>query len=438
MSVGTRPYWPDVMKIEPRGPVRGSVRVPGSKSHTNRSLVIAALAGGTSRLEGALFADDTLAMASGLEALGFKVERDGPGRRFTVEGKGGEIPAGRASIDARDAGTVMRFLAAAAALGRGGYVVDGSARMRERPIGDLADGLVQLGAEVRFLETEGFPPVEVRSEGISGVARIPGRTSSQFASAILLASPCAKGKVRLEIEGEIVSLPFIELTVGLMSGFGAEVGRPDRGVFEVEPTGYRAGVHFVAGDATAASYFLAAAAVTGGRVTVENVGTSSLQGDAGFAGLLERMGCRVERRADSTTVEGTECLRGVSADMGATPDLVPTLAVAALFASTPTEIRNVANLRVKESDRLAALARELPKLGAEVRELPDGLVIRPARGKAPLRGAQDARMATYNDHRLAMSFAVAALATDGVEIENPRCVEKTYPGFFQDLESVGA
>ena len=432
------PLLPDTRLITPAGAVRGSVRVPGSKSHTNRSLVIAALAGGPSTVEGALFAEDTLAMMEGLRALGFKLEADEPGRRVEVEGLGGRIPAREALVEARDAGTVMRFLTAVAALGRGTYVIDGSARMRERPIGDLVEGLRALGVEVRSRGREGFPPLEVRASGLAGgTAQVSAATSSQFASALLLASPCAASPVTIELTGDVVSRPFVELTLALMNEFGAEVERAGEGGFRVEaPKPYRAGVHHVQGDATAAGYFWAAAAVTAGRVEVANVGTRSHQGDAAFVDVLEKMGCTVTRSPDSIAVEGRSRLSSGSFDLGAMPDTAPTLAVAALFADGPVEITNVANLRVKECDRLAALAAELPKFGAEVEERPDGLRITPpAGGREALElGFLPVRIATYNDHRMAMSFAVAGLAAGGVEIENPGCVAKTYPGFFDDLE----
>ena len=427
----------DIIEITSGGPLAGTVRVPGSKSHTNRSIVISALADGASTVEGALFADDTIAMMEGLRALGFKVAADEPARRVEVEGLGGRIPAGEARVDARDAGTVMRFLTAVAALGRGTYLVDGSARMRERPIGDLVEGLRGLGVEVRSTEREGYPPLEVRARGLAGgTARVSAATSSQFASALLLAAPYAREPVTVELEGEVVSRPFVELTLALMREFGAEIERAGEAAFRVEaPRPYRAGAHHVQGDATAASYFWAAAAVTGGRVEVANVGTRSHQGDAAFPDILEQMGCTVTRSPDSIAVEGCSHLVSGSFDLNAMPDTVPTLAVAALFADGPVEITNVANLRVKECDRLAALATELPKFGAEVEQLPRGLrILPPPGGRDALElGFRPVRVATYNDHRMAMSFAVAGLAVPGVEIEDPGCVAKTYPGFFEDL-----
>jgi 3-phosphoshikimate 1-carboxyvinyltransferase len=428
---------PDTLAVTPGGPVAGTVRVPGSKSHTNRSLVIAGLADGASTVEGALFADDTLAMMEGLRALGFEVAADEAARRVEVKGLGGRIPAAEARVDARDAGTVMRFLTAVAALGRGTFVVDGSARMRERPIGDLARGLRGLGVEVRSTERDGYPPLEVRAQGLAGgTAKVSAATSSQFASALLLAAPCAAEPVTVELEGEVVSRPFLDLTLALMEEFGAEIERAGEGVFRVEaPRPYRAGVHHVQGDATAASYFWAAAALTGGRVEVANVGTRSHQGDAAFPDVLERMGCTVARSPEAITVAGPSRLAGGTFDLNAMPDTVPTLAVAALFADGPVEITNVANLRVKECDRLAALAAELPKFGAEVEERPDGLrILPPPGGRQALEPSSGSvRVATYNDHRMAMSFAVAGLAVPLVEIENPGCVAKTYPGFFEDL-----
>ena len=427
------PEFPDVIEIAHAGPVSGIVRVPGSKSHTNRSLVIAALADGRSTLEGALFADDTAAMIECLRALGFDVTDDEPAREIEVAGRAGAIPARQARLDARDAGTVMRFLTAVAALGEGEFTIDGSARMRERPIGDLLGALRSLGVDVRATLREDHPPVEVRARGIAGgTASVPAGTSSQFASAVLLAAPCARAPVTVELEGDVVSRPFIELTLALMAEFGAEIERPgDNAIRVAAPRPYAAGVHRVQGDATAASYFWAAAAVTAGRVEVANVGTESRQGDAAFVDLLEQMGCTVERSARAIAVEGAARLSGGAFDLNALPDTAQTLAVLGLFADSPVEIRNVANLRVKECDRIVALAAELPKLGGRAEERADGLTVFPPEGgRSSLRAA---RIATYDDHRMAMSFAVAGLAVPGVEIEDPGCVAKTYPGFFDDL-----
>ncbi|MHC4249109.1 MAG: 3-phosphoshikimate 1-carboxyvinyltransferase [Planctomycetota bacterium] len=423
----------DEIEIAPAGRIRATVRVPGSKSHTNRSLVIAALSGGESRLEGALFAADTSAMIGALHALGFRVEPDEAAKLIVVEGRRGIVPARGATVDARDAGTVMRFLTAVAALGEGEFTIDGSARMRERPVGDLVEGLRSLGVDARATGPDGRPPVVVRANGLAGgAARVSAATSSQFASALLLAAPCAKSPVTIELEGEVVSRPFIELTLDLMKEFGAEAERPSPDVFRVAaPRPYRAGAHHVEGDATAASYFWAAAAVTGGRVEVANVGTRSHQGDARFVDVLEEMGCRVERSERRVAVSGPEALRGGEFDLNAMPDVAQTLAVVALFADSPVVISNVANLRVKECDRLSALAAELPKLGGRVEERPDGIAVTPPEGGR--KGLRGGRIATYNDHRMAMSFAVAGLAIPGVVIGNPGCVSKTYPAFFDDL-----
>jgi len=423
----------DALEIRPSLPVRGVVRVPGSKSHTNRSLVIAALSEGRSTLRGALLADDTLAMLEGLRSLGFRADSDERSLTMEVEGCSGSVPARGGRVEARDAGTVMRFLTAVAALGEGVFTIDGSPRMRERPIGDLVEGLRSLGVEARCELREGYPPVQVRARGLAGGrARVSAAVSSQFVSALLLVSPCARGTVELELEGAVVSEGFIELTLSLMREFGAAVERPRAGLFRIAGgRPYRAGVHEIEGDATAASYFWAAAAITGGRVTVENVGPSSRQGDAAFVEVLERMGCRVERSGGGLTVESTGRLVGGSFDLNSMPDTVPTCAVVALFAEGPTEIGNVANLRVKECDRLSALARELSKLGARVEERPDGLKITPPPGGA--RALRGARVSTYRDHRMAMSLSLAGLVVPGVLVEDPRCVGKTYPAFFEDL-----
>ncbi len=421
------------IRLEPATvPLRASVTPPGSKSLTNRAMVTAAVASGTSTLTNALFADDTCHMIDGLRRLGFTVGADENEHRIQVTGRGGHIPSCGADLFCGNSGTTIRFCAALAALGSGAYRLDGIARMRERPIGDLVDGLRRLGAGVEYHGQEGYPPITIHARGLAG-GRIgfDDVSSSQFVSALLMAAPAAAGDVLIHIDHQPVSAPYLHMTVGLMSLFGVSVIDeilPNAARFVVPaPQTYQATDYRIEPDASSASYFLAAPSVVGGQVTVEGLGIASLQGDVRFVDVLERMGCDVERSPDSLTVHsppGGARPRGVEVDLCDMPDTVQTLAVVALFASGPTAIRNVGNLRVKETDRLAALASELTSLGARVELSEDGIVIHPPEQITP------ATIRTYDDHRMAMSFALAGLAIDGVVIENPKCVNKTFPGFF--------
>lgn len=407
------------------------VPVPGSKSLTNRALVVAALAEGTSRLTNALFADDTAVMVEALRRLGFAVEVDPVALTMTVEGRGGIIPEPAADLDAGGAGTAARFLTAMVALGRGRYRIDGDARMRERPIQDLLDALAMLGAAATA--TGGAPPVVVEARGLrGGRAVVRGEVSSQFLSALLLAAPHADGDVEILVEGHLVGAPYVEMTLAVMEAFGVVVERDDLRRFLVRVgQRYRARAYAVEPDASGAAYFFAAAAVTGGRVRVPGLGAGSLQGDARFPDLLEAMGCRVERAADHLEVRGTGTLRGLDADLGQMSDQTMTLAAVAPFAHGPTRIRGVAHIRHQESDRLAATATELRRIGQVVTEHADGLAITPQ----PVRPAV---IQTYGDHRIAMAFSVTGLRADGIAIADPACVRKTFPDFFDRLERLRA
>ena len=415
-----------------RGPVRGTVRPPGSKSLTNRALAVAALADSRTTIESAGVNDDTRVMASALGALGIEVEMDEPARRIRVTGCGGRVPEGPKDLNTGDSGTATRFLAALVAAGRGRYRIDGSERMRERPIQDLLDALGALGVEARSDAGTGCPPVTIRTDGLrGGEVEVRGATSSQFLSGLLLAAPAASLPVTLRVAGELVSKPFVDMTLAVMRDFGVAVGREGYARFEIAaPQAYRGRRYAVEPDASSASYFLAAAAATGGRVTVEGLSRASIQGDARFADVLGEMGCAVEWSGEGVTVEGPEHLRGIRIDMNAMPDMVLTLAPLALLARGRTVIENVANLRVKESDRLTALATELGRLGARVEEHPDGLTIYPP------QAVLSAEVATYNDHRMAMGFAIVGLRVPGILIGGAECVSKTYPEFFADLESL--
>jgi len=417
-------------------PVRGSIRPPGSKSITNRALVCAALARGESLLTGALDSDDTRVMAAGLAALGIGVDADWSAGAIRVRGCGGAVPATTATIDCAASGTTMRFLSAVCALGRGTYRLDGTPRMRKRPIGDLLDALGALGVEAVAESPGGCPPVALRSPGLAGgAARVRGSTSSQFASGLAMVAPCTPQGMRIEFEGTLVSVPYLAMTRRVMEAFGARFGAAEAG-WRIDPTGYSARGYAIEPDASAASYFLAAAAITGGSVRVEGLSRRSMQGDVGFADALARMGCAVdwnEEGEGSVTVSG-RAARGIDIDMNAVSDTVPTLAVVALFAEGPTTIRNVAHIRDKETDRIGDLARELARLGAAVEEFPDGLRILPnARG-----GLHGATVATYDDHRMAMSLALAGLRVPGVLVADPGCVGKTFPAYWDRLDAIVA
>ena len=419
----------DPLEIQPaREPISGRIRPPGSKSITNRALVCAALADGVSMLTGALDSEDTRVMIEGLRRLGIEIESRDAGKTLVVYGTGGEVPALEADLFCANSGTTIRFLTALTTLGHGPFRFDGVERMRERPIGDLLDALNQLGAHATSENGNGCPPVVVHANGLpGGTATIRGDISSQFLSAILMAAPAANAPVELIVDGPLVSQPYVQMTLAVMQAFGAQIetGPQLERVLVKAPHDYCACDYDIEPDASAASYFWAAAAVTGGEVTVEGLSAASVQGDVAFVDCLERMGCEVHRESTGITVVGGR-LHAIEVDMNAISDTVPTLAVVALFADGPTTIRNVAHVRHKETDRIAALAAELRKLGAEVAERPDGLTIQPGT-------PHSATIATYNDHRMAMSFALAGLRISGVRVENPACVEKTYPEFFRDL-----
>jgi 3-phosphoshikimate 1-carboxyvinyltransferase len=429
---------PEELLLPPLGgPVEARVAVPGSKSITNRALLLAALADGEVLLTGALEADDPHYMRESLERLGFQVrleKSDERGQTLRIVGRGGRIPAAQAELFTGNAGTAMRFLAAAVCLGRGRYRLDGGPRMRQRPISDLIQGLRALGVDAKCDLDNDCPPVTIRSEGLpGGRMEVDGTRSSQYLSAALLAAPCAREPLTVAVRGEFVSRPYVELTLRMMSDFGVATEREGERVFKPGRGPYRARSYAIEGDATAASYFLAVPAILGGRLAVTNLRADSPQGDVAFASLLEQMGCRVRRGflKDGFGIEVArdpgEPLRQLRADLNSFPDLAQTLAAVALFASGPSRLSNLANLRIKETDRLHALAAELTRLGAQVLEGPDFLEIAPGPPRETV-------VETYDDHRMAMALALVALARPGIVLKNPACVAKTYPRFFEDLE----
>jgi 3-phosphoshikimate 1-carboxyvinyltransferase len=413
-------------------PIDAEVAVPGSKSITNRAMLIAAIAQGRSVIEGALLSDDTRYMAAALRALGFIVEIDEPARRITVGGQGGMIPARGAELDVGGAGTVMRFLVAMLTLGEGRFRLDGNQRMRQRPIGPLLNAMERLGAGIYSERDNNCPPVIVeasRSRFSGGEVSIDARLSSQYVSAMLMPAPLWPLGIKLKVIGD-TARPFIDMTLRVMEAWGAHSSVEFDQITVPGGQWYRAQRYFVEPDASSASYFAAAAALVGGRVRIAGLTRQSVQGDTAFLSVLERMGARVTWLDDAVEVAGDGKLTGVEVAMSAMPDMVATLAAIAPFASSSTKITGVEFIRYHESDRLRALANELARLGAKVRETQDGLEIAPSE----MRGAA---VDTYDDHRIAMAFAVAGLKLPVVVINNPDCVAKTFPDFFDKLTALG-
>jgi 3-phosphoshikimate 1-carboxyvinyltransferase len=429
--------YPEKLEIVPlSNAVKTAVSVPGSKSITNRALVLAAQCrngGEPVCLTRALRSEDTEVMVESLRRLGFEVADDMP---ETILVSGAEnsplIANSNADLFVGNSGTTMRFLTAFVSAGKGRYRLDGVPRMRERPIEDLLSALRQLGVNARSEFGNGCPPIIVEANGLrSGTVKIKGSVSSQFVSAILMVAPLADGDVVLEVDGPLVSEPYVAMTAEMMRQFRMPVNEVGPGKYYVSPwDGFGPSEYLIEPDASAASYFFAAAAITGGTVTVSDLSRQSLQGDVRFVDVLQEMGCRVAECQSGITVHGRS-LRGIEVDMNGISDTVMTLGAVACFAESPTTMRNVAHIRNKETDRISALATELRKVGAEVEEFADGLRITPGK----LHGAE---IETYLDHRMAMSMAMVGLKTPGVVIRNPGCVAKTYPGFWEDLERLRA
>lgn len=417
-----------MIEVKPLSQCNGVVSVPGSKSYTHRALIVSSLADGESFLSNGLRCEDTERTVEGLKKFGVEVDWESYGVR--VLGKAGVFKAADEKVDAGNSGTSMRFLTALAALKTGITLLDGSERMRKRPIGELLWGLGELGVKAYSQRGNYRPPVIVESQGLmGGTARIKGEESSQFLSGLLMVAPYARRDVNVEVTGSLASKPYVDITQDVMSTFGVRVRNQGYQSFFIKagqrylPREYR-----IEGDASSASYFFSAAAVCRGKVRVENLIPATIQGDIGFLGILERMGCRVTRGRKWIEVWGKE-LRGVDVDMNEMPDLVPTLSVTAAFAQGKTVIKNIGHLRLKESDRIHALAVELSKMDIRVREGGDGLEIEGGRPSG-------AEVETYNDHRMAMSFAIAGLAVPGVKIKGERCVDKSFPRFWEVLQKL--
>ncbi|PWH16603.1 MAG: 3-phosphoshikimate 1-carboxyvinyltransferase [Anaerolineae bacterium] len=417
-------------------PLSATVRVPGSKSLTNRALLIAALARGTTRLTNALFSDDSRYFARALQTLGFDVSLDEANGAMTVKGRAGEIPASQAELYIGNAGTAARFLSAFLTLGHGEYLLDGDPRMRERPIGDLVDALHQLGAEVVSLKAHTSavvaPPLKITAHGLpGGKTTLAGDISSQFLSALLMVAPYAHAPVEIELTTQLNSKPYVDMTLAVMRDFGVSVERHGYQWFKIVPQCYRALPEYsIESDASAASYFFAAPAVCGGQVRVENISRHSMQGDIAFLDVLEKMGCQVTATSSAITVACHSSLVGIEIDMRDIPDTAQTLAAIAPFATSPTHICGIASARVKETDRIAATCTELARLGVKVEEHADGMTI------YPCDHFQPTTVQTYNDHRMAMAFSLIGLRIPGLTIANPDCVSKTFPNFFTVLNAL--
>ena len=412
-------------------PLDGTVRVPGSKSITNRALLLAALATGTSRLEGALFSDDTRYMSAALNELGVPVRADEAAQTYEVDGRGGAFPIGEAELFLGNAGTATRFLTAALCLGSGNYIVTGVPRMSARPLGDLLGALRHLGAEI--MAKDEAVPLEIGAHGLrGGEVSLRGDASSQFLSALMLIAPKTREGLEILIDGPLYSQPYVAMTLSMLEQWGASATNHEFERFSIGPAQFVAQTYIIEPDASSASYFFAAAALTGGRVRVKNLGKNALQGDVHFVDVLKQMGCSVSKGNKYIEVRGPQNgqLQGVTVDMNAISDCVMTLAAIAPFAAMPTQISNIAHIRGKETDRISALVKELNRLGVRVEEQPDGLLIHPAK---KLKAAQ---IRTYDDHRMAMSFAITALKSPGIEIRDPGCVAKTFPNFWETLDKL--
>ncbi len=429
----------DFLDLPPVTKARGNVAMPGSKSISNRTLLLAALAQGETVIHDLLKADDVERMLDALKLLGVQWRREG--NQYRIIGVGGVFPNKHANLFLGNAGTAFRPLTAVLALCGGRYRLSGVPRMHERPIADMVDALRQLGADIRYLQNEGFPPLEIlpAKKSENEVLRVRGDVSSQFLTGLLMAMPLLGRPIKVEVIGELISRPYVDITLNLMARFGVEVKRVDWRAFSI-PDGslYRSpGEIHVEGDASSASYFLAAGAIGGGPVRVDGVGRASIQGDVKFAQELEKLGARISMSDNWIEVEGPADgkLRPFDLDLNHVPDAAMTLAVVALFTRAPCRLRNIASWRVKETDRIAAMATELRKLGANVEEGADYLRVTPPRSS---RLTHHASINTYNDHRMAMCFSLASLAGVPIRINDPNCVAKTFPEYFQCFAGIVA
>ena len=421
-----------MIEIQPiRKPLDATIAVPGSKSYTNRALLVAAMAHGVSTLTGALFSDDTRYMSASLRKLGVKIDADEKRAKFDIHGNGGDIPVSSADLYIGNSGTTSRSLTAYVSLGHGKFVIDGDEPMRrERPISDLLDALRQIGVSARAQFENGHLPVIIEADRLEGgKTRLDVSKSSQFLTALLLIAPHAKNGMEIEVIGNR-EMPYIDITLSVMAAFGVQVINEDYKCFRIEGgQPYQPRDYNIEPDASNASYFFAAAALTGGRVTVQRLHLDSIQGDVQFLRILEQMGCQVTGSDTGITVTGPRQLKGIDVDMRTISDTALTLAAIAPFADSKVTIRNIEHTRWQETDRIHAMVTELRKLGVPVVEHRDGLEISPA----PITPAA---IDTYEDHRVAMAFSLVGLKTSGIRINNPECVSKTFPHYFQVLQEL--
>jgi 3-phosphoshikimate 1-carboxyvinyltransferase len=421
-----------MIEIQPvQSAIDATVTVPGSKSYTNRALLVAALAEGRSRLTGALFSDDTHNMCEALRQLGVEIEADEKRTTFEITGKGGKIPVNHAELYIGNSGTTSRSLVSYVALGKGTFVIDGDEPMRRaRPIANLLNALRQLGVDVRPQFDNGYLPVIVHANGFEGgKTRLNTNESSQFLTSLMLVAPYTRKGIEVEITDKLKT-PYIDITLSVMKAFSVNVTHDNYRFFHIEGgQQYQPCQYTIESDASSASYFFAAAALTGGRVRIDNLSVDSVQGDVHFVDVLQKMGCQVNRYVDGCEVVGTKQLKGIDIDMNSISDTWPTLAVIAPFVDGKVSIRNIEHTRWQETDRIHATVTELRKLGVHVVEHKDGVEISPSR-------ITPAAIDTYNDHRIAMSFSLIGLKVPGIRIKNPSCVNKTFPTYFDVLQTL--
>lgn len=433
-------HYPDHLILAPASAARGNVRLPGSKSISNRILLLAALADGTTQVKDLLASDDTHVMLMALQKLGVRWQQQGASQDYDVTGAGGRFPTHAADLFMGNAGTAIRPLTAALAVAGGDYTVHGVARMHERPIGDLVDALNAVGARITYTGNPGFPPLHIQCGQVHPTSmQVRGNVSSQFLTSLLMASPlmARDEPLTIHVVGELISKPYIEITLNLMHRFGVQVERSGWSSFTIGPGQRYAspGIVHVEGDASSASYFLAAGAISGGPVRVEGVGKDSIQGDVRFVEALEQMGAQITMGTNWIEARSTGVLEAIDADFNHIPDAAMTIAVAALYADGPSTLRNIGSWRVKETDRLTAMTAELRKLGALIEEGADYLRVTPPVALMP------AAIDTYDDHRMAMCFSLASLQGAGlagttVRINDPKCVAKTFPDYFEAFSTI--
>ena len=423
----------DKYLVKPHQNFNAEVDIPGSKSVANRALILAAFAEGETILRNMLFSDDTRYMMAALKKLGNEVEIDETNKVVKITGNKNREFNVSEDIFVGNAGTAMRFLPSYIATGSGSVTLTGIERMKQRPIKDLAEALLQMGVNIEYTENEGFPPIKINACGVNAQeVVVKGNMSSQYLTSILMAAPYFKNDITIKIDGNLVSIPYVNITIKMMEDFGVKVeNRENREFFIKSGQKYTAKDYIVEGDCSSASYFFGMAAMTKSSVKVNNVKKDAMQGDIKLLEVLEKMGAEIEYGDNFVIVRGTDSLNGITVDMHHMSDVAQTLSVVAMFAKGKTEIQNVYNMRIKETDRIKAVYNELTKLGAKVTELHDGLIIEPVE-----KYNEVVEIDTYDDHRMAMSFSLAGLKVTGTIIKDPGCVSKTFPNYFDEFEKI--